>query len=264
MPVSSSGSATSSSSPPSARGDRRRSRSRPGGAVDQRQPVEQRGRAHRADHQVLEARLERGAPLQVASRTARRAGSRAARSPMNSVIRLSRLREHDHAGDRAEQQRVVLAVPGLERRGRRAATAAIVTSAGDVEEHRDAERQRVHARARPRRSARVSPGSQIQIVRPIAVSSATAVSAGTSDAPHEAASGTGRPSARSPSRPPARTAARAPCSRCPGAWTSAAAARSVLTRITETSGVAARERRLRRSAMLAGVASRCGAPRSCG
>ena len=114
---------------------------RPGGAVDQREAVQQRRRPDRAHHEVLEPGLERGAPVQVrgAQHVERDRQQLEADEQRHQAVRLG---EHDHPGDRAEQERVVLAVAGLERRGR-AQRQRDRHEPGDVEEHRHAERQRV-------------------------------------------------------------------------------------------------------------------------
>ena len=116
---------------------------RAGGAVDQRQAVEQRRRADRPDHEVLEPGLERRAPAQLggAQHVERDRQQLDADEQRDQV--LGAAASSDHAGDRAEQHRVVLAVAGLARGARARSDSSTRDQAGDVDEHRDAERERV-------------------------------------------------------------------------------------------------------------------------
>ncbi len=116
---------------------------RAGGAVEQRQAVEQGGRADRADHEVLEAGLQRGGAAQLggAEHVERDRQQLDADEQRQQALGLG---QQDHAGDRAEQQRVVLALAGLARRAV-AQRQQHGDDAGDVEQHREAERERVDA-----------------------------------------------------------------------------------------------------------------------
>ena len=116
---------------------------RTGRAIDQREPIEERGRAHRAHDEVLEPGLERGAPPQV-RRAQHVQRDRQQLEPDEERHEALGLGEHDHARDRAEQQRVVLAVARLERRGRSQRQQDRHEPRHEAE-HRDAERERVDA-----------------------------------------------------------------------------------------------------------------------
>ena len=90
---------------------------RAGRAVDQREPVEQRRRADRADDQVLQPRLERvlAAHFGRAQHVQRDRQQLEADEQRDRVLRR---REQRHAGDRGQQQRVELAVRRFARRQR--------------------------------------------------------------------------------------------------------------------------------------------------
>ena len=174
---------------------------RAGGAVDEREAVEQRRRADRPHHEVLQPGLERGAPVQMrgAQHVERDREQLEADEQRHQALRPG---QHDHAGDRAR------AAASGTRHGRPA------RGAGERSDSSDASRAPPRRRASTIPSASVStpsapsrigsrlPGSQIQIVSPIAVSSETAVSAGTITACDEARARAAPPSARSPSRRP--------------------------------------------------------------
>ena len=136
----------------------------PGRAVEQRQPVEQRRRADRADDQVLQARLERVLAPHLASRTARRAGSTAARSRGTASTRFCAATSTTMPSDDGQQQRVVLAVrrPRAAPRARHDSSTAAMPA--DAEDQRQRERQVVDRAAR--RTTRSSCSSHCQIAEP--------------------------------------------------------------------------------------------------
>ena len=109
---------------------------RAGGSVDQRQAVEQRGRAHRPDHQVLEAGLQRGPAPQLgrAQHVERDREQLEAHEEHDQVLGAG---QDHHAGDRRQQERVVLAVRGLAR-GAAPQRQHDRHQSRHVEEHRDA------------------------------------------------------------------------------------------------------------------------------
>ncbi len=114
----------------------------PGGAVDERQPVEERGRPDGADHQVLEARLERLLlPHPAAAEHVER--DRQQLEPDEQGDEVVGRGEHGHPANRREQQRVVLAAAGLAD-ARRPQREQHREEAGGVEQDRQAERERVH------------------------------------------------------------------------------------------------------------------------
>ena len=185
---------------------------RAGGAVDQRQPVDERRRADRPDHQVLEPRLERAlAPgLGRAQDVQRDRQQLEADEQRDQVLGRD---EHRHPEHAEQQQRVVLAVPGDSRgatarqRQQHGAIAATQNSmsrierqvvdpqrAGDdrgrVVEARDLEPERDRQRRSP--SGRHDPFAR------------------------EARRATGRRAAPAARRRQARAAARTTASRCAG------------------------------------------------
>ena len=107
---------------------------RAGGAVDERQPVDERRRADRADHQVLEPRLERllAAGLRRAQDVQR---DRQQLDPEEHRDQVLRGDEHRHPEDAEQEQRVVLAVART-RAGRptrhESSTAAIAAAANSM------------------------------------------------------------------------------------------------------------------------------------
>ena len=114
-PVTTSAMPVSSSTSPHAvlhgRGDRREV-GRARGAVDERQAVEQRGRAGRADDQVLEARLERRRPPHLRrAHDVERDGEQLEADEHRHEVR--RAGEDDHAEHGREEQAVELAVARL-------------------------------------------------------------------------------------------------------------------------------------------------------
>ena len=116
-------------------GERRRA----GGAVDERQSVDERGRADRADHQILQPRLQRTlAPVfRGAQHIQRDREQLEADEQRHQILRRD---EHGHAEHAEQQQRVVLAVAGRLRR----ASAQRQQHAGDRrngEDHVEHERQ---------------------------------------------------------------------------------------------------------------------------
>ena len=114
---------------------------RPRGPVDEREAVQERRRPDRADHEVLEPRLERGGATQL-GRAQHVERDREQLDSDEQRDQVGGLGEHDHAGDRPEQQGVVLAVAGLAG-GDRADRQRHADQPGHVEEHREAERERV-------------------------------------------------------------------------------------------------------------------------
>ncbi len=83
-----------------------------GGAVDQRQPVEQRGGPDRADHQVLEPGLQRGGPAHLGG-AQHVQGDRQQLEADEQRHQVLRSGQQHHAEDRAQQQREVLAMARL-------------------------------------------------------------------------------------------------------------------------------------------------------
>ena len=82
---------------------------RAGGAVDQRQPVDQRGRAHRADHQVLQPRLQRALAPELRG-TEHVERDRQQLEPDEQGHQVLGRDEDRHAQDAEQDERVVLAM----------------------------------------------------------------------------------------------------------------------------------------------------------
>ena len=185
---------------------------RAGRAVDQRQAVEQRRRADRADDQVLQPRLQRVLAAAARSRTARTAGSRAARC-RRTAIPCSGRRQQRHAADRRQQQRVELAVRGFPGGAASATPAAPCTR-----------RRRSGSGSAPatRSSIRSAPETIDLLRAPLPDRQAERrAERHQAESGHDlprarSASRAGRPAARSPRRPAARSAARARRSRRAG------------------------------------------------
>ena len=118
---------------------------RAGGAVDQRQPVDQRGRADRADHQVLQPGLQRAlaAVLRGAQDVQRDRQQLEAEEQRDQVLGGD---EHRHPEHAEQQQRVVLAVAG-------AARAPALRSERSTHGDRRPRRRSCRGSARGRRSA---------------------------------------------------------------------------------------------------------------
>ena len=167
-----------------------------GRAVDEREPVEQRRRADRADDQVLQAGLQRRLPAHVgrAEDVERDRQQLEAQEQRDQVLRRA---QHGHPHDRREQQRVVLALAGLLGR----VVAQQQQHGGDAPD--DEERLRNIARSStasaPETIDLCSP--HCQIVSPSAAPSVARVSAGTT--PRRTTGALNRPTSSTITTPPA-------------------------------------------------------------
>ena len=186
-----------------------------GGAVDQRQPVQQRGRAHRADDQVLQAGLQRGgaARLGGAQHVQRDRQQLQADEQRDQVLGAG---QDDHAQDRAQQQGHVLARAGLARH---------------VGAHRQHDRGQAHHEEQQAQQQRQGVDGQragddrVAVAR-LPVGDAQPARGQQRGGAHQRAPGragprgrgTGRPSAPAPRRPPAPARATGPCSRSRAPW----------------------------------------------